>query len=162
MPANYKGLDLECIYPENWKLTEDTSENETTGFTLESPDAAFLTLVRYPWTVAPREILEQSVAAMKEEYDQIEILDRDPSLGIADSRSTEANFYCLDLLVTSQITAFTIRPYTYLVQVQAEDRTFQKLKLVFDAIVTSILRSLGASPEASASYPTPTRIGRTS
>lgn len=148
MPAIYKGIDVECIYPDNWKLSEDVAEEGPSGFTIESPDAAFFTFIRYPWTVAPKDIVEQSVEAMKGEYDQIEIIERESTLGIAESRSSEVNFYCLDLLVTSQITAFTVRPYTYLVQVQAEDRTFDKLNLVFDAILTSILRSLGQDNKA--------------
>ncbi len=143
MPANYRGLDLECIYPENWSFTEDTGDDGPVGFTIESPDAAFFSLIRYPWNCSPREVLEKAIPAMNEDYDQFESNPLELSLGIDDSRGAEVNFYCMDLLVTSQLKAFTIRPYTYLVQMQAEDRTFQKMEPVFQAMLVSILRSLG-------------------
>ena len=145
MPPTYRGLELECVYPDNWKLLEDTDEDGPIGFTIESPDAAFFSLIRYPWNCAPREVLERAIPAMNEDYDQFESNPFEPSLGIDDSRAAEVNFYCLDLLVTAQLQAFTIRPFTYLVQTQAEDRTFQKLELVFRAMLVSILRSLGHS-----------------
>jgi hypothetical protein len=143
MPSNYRGLDLECIYPENWRFSEDNGEEGPVGFTIESPDAAFFSLIRYPWNCPPREVIEKAIPAMREDYDQFEANPMELSLGISDSRGAEVNFYCLDLLVTSHLMAFTIRPYTYLVQMQAEDRTFQKIEPVFQAILVSILRSLG-------------------
>ncbi len=143
MPANYQGLDLECIYPENWRFTEDSGDDGPIGFTIESPDAAFFSLIRYPWNCSPREVLEQAIPAMNEDYDQFESNPIELDLGIADSRGAEVNFYCLDLLVTSQLKAFTIRPYTYLIQMQAEDRTFERMEPVFQAMLVSVLRSLG-------------------
>lgn len=143
MPATYNGLDLECIYPDNWQLKEEIIDGEVAGFTIESPDAAFFSLLRYPWTCAPREVLEEALPAMQSEYEQLEANEFDADLGIADSRGLEVNFYCLDFLVTAQLIAFTIRPYTYLVQTQAEDRTFEQLTLVFRAMLTTVLKSLG-------------------
>ena len=149
MPVTYRGLELECLYPDSWKLTEDHYDQDIAGFTIESPDAAFFSLVRYPWTCAPREVLEKAIPAMESEYEQFETHPMDAKLGIADARSMEIHFYCLDLLVTSQLIAFTIRPYTYLVQLQAEDRAFDQLQLVFRAMLTTIFRSLGHElPEA--------------
>ncbi len=143
MPSTYQGLDLECVYPDNWRLMEDNFEDGIAGFTIESPEAAFFSLVRYPWTCAPREVLENAIPAMQSEYDQFEVNPMEAHLGIADSRAVEANFYCLDFLVTSKLVAFTIRPFTYLVQMQAEDRSFEKLDLVFRAMLSTILKSLG-------------------
>jgi hypothetical protein len=87
-------------------------------------------------------VLEEALPAMKAEYDDVESYEVPSGLTIADSRGMEANFYCLDLLITSRLVAFTVKPYTYLLQMQAEDRTFEKLDLVFQAMQTSILRSL--------------------
>jgi len=142
MPANYSGLDLECIYPDNWTFSEDSTSEGPVGFTIDSPEAAFFSLIRYPWNSPPREVLEAALPALKEEYDQLESVEIDPELGIDDSRGLELQFYCLDLLITSKLLAFTIRPHTYLVQMQAEDRTFERLEPVFRAILTSIIRSL--------------------
>jgi len=123
-------------------FSEDGSPDGPIGFTIDSPEAAFFSLIRYPWNSPPREVLEAALPALKEEYDQLESIEIDPELDIADSRGLELQFYCLDLLVTSKLFAFTVRPYTYLVQMQAEDRTFERLEEVFRAILTSVIRSL--------------------
>lgn len=151
MPATYQGLDLECVYPDNWAFSEDldSEEGQTQGFTLESPDAAFFSLTRYPWNCAPSKVIEMTQQTLESEYEQAEAYTVEPGLGIDDSRAAEINFYCLDFLVTSRIIAFTIRPYTYLVQIQAEDRTFDELTPVFEAILYSILRSLGKDQKPS-------------
>lgn len=152
MTKIHRGIGLACQYPENWNLTEDTDENGIIGFTLESPSSAFLTVCAYPWTVAPRQAIEQVHEALKAEYDDVECEEIDPAVKIgdktiADARGAEFRFYCLDLLVVSRLIAFSIEHRTYLIQFQAEDRDFQTLEMVFQALVVGMLRSLDQSPQ---------------
>jgi hypothetical protein len=147
MIKTYEGLGLSCMYPENWTLTEDTDEDRVLGFTVESPTSAFMTVTEYPWTVAPREALEQAQDVMKSEYDNIEYDEVDPELEIdgkplADSRACDSHFYYLDLLVVSKLIAFTVDRKTFMVQIQSEDRDFQGLEMVFQAMLVSMLKSL--------------------
>ena len=147
MTKIYEGLGLSCMYPENWSLTEDTDEARVVGFTIESPTSAFITVTEYPWTVAPREALEQAQDIMKSEYDNLEYDEVDPELELdgrplADSRAGDAHFYYLDLLVVSRFVAFTVDRKTFLVQIQAEDRDFQELEMVFKAMMVSMLKSI--------------------
>ena len=147
MTKIYQGLGLSCMYPENWSLTEDTEEGRVVGFTLESPTSAFMTVTEYPWTVAPREALEQAQDVMKSEYDNIEYDAIDPEVELdgqplADSRAGDAHFYYLDLLVVSRFVAFTVDRKTFLVQTQAEDRDFEGLEMVFKAMLVSMLKSI--------------------
>ena len=147
MTKTYQGLGLSCMYPENWSLTEDTDDGRIVGFTIESPTSAFMTVTEYPWTVAPREALEQAQDIMKSEYDNIEYDEIDPELELdgqplADSRGSDANFYYLDLLVFSRFVSFTVDRKTYLVQIQAEDRDYEGLEMVFKAMLVSMLKSI--------------------
>lgn len=147
MTKIYEGLGLSCMYPENWTLSEDTDEERVVGFTVESPTSAFMTVTEYPWTVAPREALEQAQDIMKSEYENIEYDEVDPGLEIdgkplADSRACDSHFYYLDLLVVSRLIAFTVDRKTFMVQIQSEDRDFQNLEMVFQAMVVSMLKSL--------------------
>ena len=147
MTKIYDGLGVSCMYPENWSLTEDTDEGRVVGFTIESPTTAFMTVTQYPWTVAPREALVQAQDIMKSEYDNLEYDEVDPELEfdgqpLADSRAGDAHFYYLDLLVVSKFVAFTVDRKTFLVQIQAEDRDYQELELVFKAMMISMLKSL--------------------
>lgn len=139
------------MYPENWKLSEDTSSSgSTTGFMIESPTSAFMTVNEYPWNVAPREAIEKAREAMEAEYPESEFEPFEPKLmlkgeEIADSRAGDVRFYYLDLLVISRLIAFTVNKKTYLIQIQAEDRDFDKLEQVFQAMLVSMLQSLESS-----------------
>ncbi len=147
MTKVYQGLGLSCMYPENWNLSEDTSTGSPTGFMIESPTSAFMTVNEYPWNVAPREAVEKAREAMEAEYPEAEFEPFEPKLllkgePIADSRAGDIRFYYLDLLVISRLIAFTVSKKTYLVQIQAEDRDFEKLEQVFQAMLVSMLQSL--------------------
>jgi hypothetical protein len=135
------------MYPENWNLIEDTEDGQTTGFTLESPTSAFMTVSEYPWNVSPRSAVESSAAAMTAEYEEVEQLEFEPQLSyrgqvLQDCRGIDLQFYYLDLLVTSRVIAFTVERKTYLIQIQAEDRDFTTLEQVFQAMIISMLQSL--------------------
>lgn len=147
MTKIYQGIGVRCMYPENWNLIEDTEDGQTTGFTLESPTSAFMTVSEYPWNVSPRSAVESSAAAMIAEYDEVEQQEFEPQLSyrgqvLQDCRGIDLQFYYLDLLVTSRVIAFTIERKTYLIQIQAEDRDFSTLEQVFQAMIISMLQSL--------------------
>ncbi len=146
MTKVYRGLGLSCLYPENWTLTEDTIDDQTIGFTLESPTTAFMMVNVYPWTIAPSQAIEQAREAMQVEYDDIEYEPIPPDITIKghvieDSRAGEVRFYYLDLLVVSRLIAFAFNRQTFLIQFQAEDRDFATLDQVFRAMTISILNS---------------------
>ncbi|MCU0716289.1 MAG: hypothetical protein MUD03_09185 [Pirellula sp.] len=147
MTKIYQGIGVRCMYPENWNLIEDTEDGQTTGFTLESPTSAFMTVSEYPWNVSPRSAVESSAAAMTAEYEEVEQLEFEPQLSyrgqvLQDCRGIDLQFYYLDLLVTSRVIAFTVERKTYLIQIQAEDRDFTTLEQVFQAMIISMLQSL--------------------
>jgi hypothetical protein len=147
MTKIYQGIGVRCMYPENWSLIEDTEDGQTTGFTLESPTSAFMTVSEYPWNVSPRSAVESSAAAMIAEYEEVEQQEFEPQLSyrgqiLQDCRGIDLQFYYLDLLVTSRLIAFTIERKTYLIQIQAEDRDFSTLEQVFQAMIISMLQSL--------------------
>jgi hypothetical protein len=134
------------MYPENWQLTEDREEQQVVGFTLQSPNTAFLVVIAYPWTMPPKDALEQARMAIESEYDEVEFEPTEPSLDLMvgplmDWRSGEMRFYYLDLLVVCRLVAFSASNQTYLVQCQAEDREFESLEMVFEAMLASMIRS---------------------
>ena len=147
MTKIYQGLGLSCMYPENWNITEDTDDGKLLGFTLESPTSAFMTVTEYPWTVPPAEALEQACEVMKSEYDEVEFDEVESDLTwngkpLPYCKAADAQFYYLDLMVISRLVAFALDHRTFLVQIQAEDRDFDKLEMVFKAILVSLLQSV--------------------
>ncbi len=149
MTKVYSGLGFQCMYPENWSVIEDaTDEGKVSSFTMESPTSAFMTVSEYPWSVPPREALEQSSDAMQEEYEEVEEELYVPSLSLRGEPMNECygldlRFYYLDLLVVSRFVAFTMDHRTFLVQIQAESRDFDLLEKVFEAMLVSMLQSVG-------------------
>ena len=147
MTKIYQGLGLSCMYPENWTITEDTDAGNVTAFTLESPTSSFMTVTEFPWTLAPREAIDQARETMVEEYDETEFEPLEPDLmfrgeKMQDCRAGDVRFYYLDLLVISRLISFTVDKKTFLVQIQAEDRDFDTLEMVFRAMMVSMLKSL--------------------
>ncbi len=135
-------MDLEFPYPESWSVSEDKQQEWVDAVLVESPDSAFLSINRYPKTDLPEEILEQACQAMANEYEEIEQEDLLFDLGDGDSFGVDLRFYVLDLIVVSRLLAFTIGRYSYLIQMQAEDRDFERLRSVFHAMVTKAIQSL--------------------
>lgn len=135
------------MYPENWKVTEDIDNGKLMGFSIESPCSAFLSVTEYPWTVTPIEALDQSYQVLQADYDDVEFESIDAQLKweeepLPECVSADVRFYYLDLMVVSRLIAFVLNGRTFLVQIQAEDRDFDQLDMVFRAIIVSMLQSV--------------------
>ncbi len=150
MTKVYRGIGVACMYPENWELTEDIESEKVVGFTLQSPNTAFMSIYSYPWTVAPKEAIEQARSALEAEYDEVEFEPIETGLDLGkgvldDTRAGEMRFYYQEMLGAAKLIAFSTDQFTYLVQFQAEDREYEQLERVLDAMVASIVQSLKAS-----------------
>ena len=58
---------------------------------------------------------------------------------------SDLNFYCLDLTNTAQVRTLTTPDAIYLILCQAEDREWDEVAPVFDAMTTSFVRGLPAA-----------------
>jgi hypothetical protein len=147
MTKTYRGLGFSCMYPENWTVTEDTDADRLLAFTLESPSCAFMTVTEYPWTVTPADAIDQAYEVLRAEYDEVEFETRNPNLvmggqSLPECVSGDCRFYYLDLMVISRLIAFVLDHRTVMIQIQAEDRDFDSLEMVFQAILVSMLQSV--------------------
>jgi hypothetical protein len=138
MPATYDKAGLTFQYPDNWEVADDTDDMPRT-ISIQSPSGAFWSVDLHPFSVDTDYLLEQMLAAMQAEYEDIEV-DRveDETVGAA-SLGYDLTFYCLDFLVACQIRCFRHGHAVYVMTYQAEDREFDQLKDVFRAITTSML-----------------------
>jgi hypothetical protein len=154
MTKVHQGLGLHCTYPENWQLTEDTEEGATLGFTVQSPNTAFMSVLEYPGDVSPSQVIEQVKEAFAAEYDDVEYEAMEPELPGVDAPLEDLcvgtlNFYYLDLIATARLVAFRRPQGTMLIQFQAEDREFADLERVFHAMLISMF-----PPERKKPHPT--------
>ncbi len=139
MFLTYDKSGVSLAYPENWRLEEDSDEDARLNLTITSPNTAFWTLIVYAEALDLDHVLDQTLAALREEYPEIEIADADQEIAGQSIRGKDASFFCLDLTSTTRLRALHRGASTYLILSQAEDREMKVAGAVFDAITQSLL-----------------------
>lgn len=137
-PGRYTGLGITTLYPKNWKA-EENLESQTV--TIESPEGAFIAISKLEGPGQLEGAMQQARETMEEEYDEVEQEVFNKVLAGVELSGITQRFAYLDLIVTSHLTTFATGEGVYLVQAQAEDRDMDRLQAVFDAMLTSILRT---------------------
>lgn len=144
MPATFEEYGVRFMYPDNWEISERAAGEESVGVTIESPDGAFFSLNRYHRQSDSDSLKEQVIAAMRAEYNEIEAVPyKSPDAREGESGS-ELHFFVLDLLVTVRILVIPDGADLLLLQIQAENRQFDKHELVFEAMLKTLRDSLAA------------------
>jgi hypothetical protein len=146
MPLTFAKLGISFQYPENWSLDESDALAGRKSVTLYSPAGGFWSIAIHPHSADPARLAEGVVAAMKQEYAQLEAEETHETLCDHETIGYDLNFYCLDLTNSAQIRALRVKQATYTIFCQAEDREFRHIERVFQAITTSFLRGLVAEP----------------
>ena len=143
MTAVYDKLGLNFMYPENWKLTDSADDSIPHEITVDSPDGAAMWSVHvYPDGTQPDRLLEQTWETLRETYPDLELSDLEASSNEQSIDGQEALFYCLDFLIRVRLQVFEKDQRRVLAWYQAEDREFEKMDLVFQAMTTSLLQSM--------------------
>ena len=158
MPRTYDHAGVRFQYPDNWHLDEsaegdDQSQElaESQTVSVSSPGGAFWTVVRHDANVEPTEAVETSLRAMRDIYPDLDAETAEEDIAQHTLRGYDLNFICLDLTNTTLIRGFRTANASYLILCQADDREFEQVKLVFQAITTSLMQ--GLTPQLEASWP---------
>lgn len=141
MPAVFEKLGVRFEYPDSWKIDEEEARESGDTITVYSPGGAFWTLniVSEPG-VDHEELTAASVEAMRDEYDELDASPVTEMLDGVELTGYDMNFYCLDLTNTARVRAVERQQTTYVILCQAEDREFDVVSPVFDAMTASLLR----------------------
>ena len=143
MTAVYDKLGLKFLYPENWKLIDESESEMPHAITLETPAGDCSWAVHAYQPGADRDaILKETLATLQETYEDLEISACEDELGSSAASGVEALFYCLDFLIRAKLLVVPTREYLLLFWFQAEDREFDKQDAVFKAMSVSLLQSL--------------------
>jgi len=144
--ANFSGFGLEFMYPDGWEVQKDEDGDWPRTVSVHSPKGAFVAYSLYLRSDAPADLIAQTVAAIKTEYEDAEAVAVTSSVPGYEARGAmEADFYCLDLLVTARTCAYDVGDFMLLTIYQGENRDFDELLLVFDAMTVSLLKNLTES-----------------
>ena len=139
MPAIFDKLGMRFQYPENWKVETDAPASGNQTVSVYSPDGAFWTVMSYRPDADPMELARTALVAMQNEYDELDSEEVSEEIGDVELVGFDLNFYCLDLTNTAWIRAGSNEAKTFLVICQAEDREFEEVLPVFQAMTASLL-----------------------
>jgi hypothetical protein len=143
MPAICEKLGLRFDYPDNWQLEAQVDEQgEGGGLVLISPETAFWQISRRPTDTDLEPLFDEALAALRAEYHEIEAEAVTQQIENRQLVGYDVNFYCLDLTNTYCLRGFKTPDATYLSLFQAEDREFQRVAPVLQAMFTSLFRNL--------------------
>jgi len=142
MPAKFEKLGISFQYPENWTLDEEDARAGSKSVTVFSPGGAFWSVAVHPRSADPADLSKAAIEALKEEYEQLEQHVAQETIAGRELIGYDLNFFYLDLTNTAQIRCLRTDQATYTVFCQGEDREFDEVRLVFQAMTTSLLSGL--------------------
>ena len=142
MPREFHDLGISFQYPDNWALDEQDSVGEEPSVTLFSPGGAFWAVSVHPRTASPARLAETAVEAMQAEYERVEVEAVEEELEGHAMTGFDLNFFILDLTNTATVRCLRGPAATYTFFCQAEDREYEKVRAVFQAMTVSVLRGL--------------------
>jgi len=141
MPAVYEQFGVRFLYPENWSLLDEETDEWPRTVTLQSPETGFWTLLVYPPNHDARQAVLAVIEPIREVYPDLEVLPAKETIADAEAKGVDIAFFYLDLLVESRIRCVKTPSGVILWHYQAESREFDTVEPVFRAITTSLLQA---------------------
>ena len=135
-------MGLSFLYPDSWTATEEGQGERGSAVILESPGGSFLSIMALSDDLEVDEAVREAADAMDAEYEDIESEPLTLQIGDQDFHGLTQRFYYLDFVIVSKLIGMPLDDHLYLVQIQGEDRDMDQQALVFEAILTSMLRSV--------------------
>jgi hypothetical protein len=142
MPKKYQKLGISFQYPDNWTLDEADAVEGRQSVTVYSPGGAFWSIGVYTQSLSPVQVVKSSLRAMREEYPEIEVEQIRETVVDRKMIGYDLNFYYLDFTNSAQIRSFKIGQTSYSIFCQGEDREFDRVKALFNAMTTSLIKEL--------------------
>jgi hypothetical protein len=142
MPATFDQFGLRFEYPDNWSVEDADDADGNQQVIVSSPHTAFWQLSKYPAGTELEPLFDEALAALRGEYQGIEVEPEDELVEGHLLSGFTANFFYLDLTNTCWLRGIETESANYLLICQAEDREFAQVELVFRAMIASVLRNL--------------------
>lgn len=144
MHFNRFGLSFD--HPDNWTVETDDAEERYAAVTVYSPGGAFWSISGHAAGGDASLLASAVVDQMRDEYQELDCEPGEWAVWGHTLPGFDLNFYCLDLTNTAQIRTLTTPDAIYLILCQADDREWDAVAPVFDAMTTSFVASLRTMP----------------
>jgi len=141
MPAVYEQFGVHFLYPENWSLLDEETDEWPRTVTLQSPETGFWTVLVYPPDHDARQAVLAVIDPIREVYPDLEVLPAKETIADTQAKGVDIAFFYLDLLVEARIRCVKTPSGVILWHYQAESREFDTVEPVFRAITTSLLQT---------------------
>jgi hypothetical protein len=137
MAAHFEEGGIQLLFPENWELQREESENGWT-ITVQSPETAFLVLA-FDAEMPEMELMAQTALdVLRSEYEDLEADDCVETVAGQPAVGHDVRFFSLDLTNTCWIRSFYSGQGTILVMWQINDLELERHEQVLRAICASI------------------------
>ena len=143
MPKTFSKMEISFQYPDNWTLDEEDAVAGGESVTVYSPGGSFWSVAVHPHYASPTQLALAALEAMKEEYEGLEIEDAQETVYGRELVGYNLNFYYLDLTNTTRIRCFATSKAAYTIFWQADDAEYDQIQMVFQAMLASLLNSVG-------------------
>ena len=142
MSAVYEQFGVRFLYPENWELDNREDSSRPWSVSVHSPGGGFWSITVYDQQTDLDWLNKETLQAVREEFQESYFESDAVSEQIAGQSTTGFNvhFYYLDFLVVSKLRSLRVGTHSCVVLYQAEDREFEKMEMVFQAITHSLFR----------------------
>jgi hypothetical protein len=137
MIAEFADAGIRFKYPTNWGLEREDSEEGWT-VSVQSPDTAFVMLCLRVDMPTTDELADTALAALREDYPDLEADACDDSLGGQPAIGHDVRFFKFDLTNTCWIRSFYSPQGTVLLMCQFNDLETDKNEPVLRAICASL------------------------
>jgi hypothetical protein len=148
MPARFDKMGISFQYPENWTLDDSDAILGRRSVTVYSPGGAFWSVAIHSGSADPAKLTAAAVEAMKKEYSGVEVDRAEETVVGHELIGYDLAFYYLDLINTATIRSLRAGHAIYTIFCQGEDREFERLQMVFQAITASLLSGLEDESES--------------
>ncbi|MBI81705.1 MAG: hypothetical protein CMJ81_00780 [Planctomycetaceae bacterium] len=140
MTAVYEQADVRFLYPENWALDNREESGSPWAVSVHSPSGAFWSLTVHDGNLGLDELGTETLQAVEREYQEsfFESIKAEDEIAGCSAVGYDINFFYFDLLVTAKLRVFRMGRFNCIVLYQAEDRDFEELNRVFQAITLSL------------------------
>ena len=145
MPVKYDRAGIRFLYPDNWEIADETSDEQTRSVLVQAPGGAFWSVDLCLQAMDSDILAAQVLQAMQQDYSDLEAEPVTDQIGGRKATGYDMQFYCLDFLVSAKVRSFSACDRKYVVFSQAEDREFEEIDEVFLAITTTLIRALNRS-----------------
>jgi len=143
MPVEFDKMGVRFQYPENWKLDEADALAGNKSVTVYAPDGgAFWSVSLHPRKTNPADLTAAAVAAMREEYPDVEADPVEETLFEQPVVGYDLYFYCFDFVTTASVRSWSAAKGNFVIFYQAEDREFDQFRDVFSAMTFSLINAL--------------------